>query len=309
MKHSVSCFAVLLLSLLLVLCGCNGAKQTTLDSDTKTACVYYINLSDYELVAENVTPPDGTEKKQLRFMIEALGNPPANKRSPLPEGTKLLSVSLSDGIATVDFSGEFYNGEDAARTLAPAAIAQTLCSLDFVSGVQILVEGSETVGVDKRPIGIMRESDLIVDEGSRQATPPKTTVTLYFADENAEYLTPERRNITILSSETIEKVIVEELIKGPTEGGHSATIPQGTKLLSLETKNNVCFVNFSKSFIEKHSGGTSAEALTIYSIVNSLTELSGIDRVQFLIEGEKKEEFFEFIFNEPFLPDKSLIKQ
>ena len=43
------------------------------------------------------------------------------------------------------------------------------------------------------------------------------------------------------------------------------------------------------------------EKMTIYSIVNSLTELKEIDKVQFLIEGEKVKEFKgNFRFNNAF---------
>ena len=48
--------------------------------------------------------------------------------------------------------------------------------------------------------------------------------------------------------------------------------------------------------------------LTIYSVVNSLTELPHIDKVQFLIEGQKVEVFKHMIFNEPFVRDDEIIK-
>jgi len=45
----------------------------------------------------------------------------------------------------------------------------------------------------------------------------------------------------------------------------------------------------SKEFVENHIGGSTAELMTINSIVASLTELPGIDKVQFLIEGNVRE--------------------
>ena len=49
--------------------------------------------------------------------------------------------------------------------------------------------------------------------------------------------------------------------------------------------------------------------MTVYSIVNSLTEISGVDKVQFLIEGQKKDVFIHLIFNEPFSRDQELIQK
>jgi germination protein M len=87
------------------------------------------------------------------------------------------------------------------------------------------------------------------------------------------------------------------------------TIPSEVKLINIETKEGICFVNFSEDLITKHWGGTAGEIFTIYSIVNSLTELDYIDKVQFLIEGKKQETFTHMIFNEPFERDESLIKE
>jgi len=48
---------------------------------------------------------------------------------------------------------------------------------------------------------------------------------------------------------------------------------------------NVAYVDFSKELMENHWGGSRAEELTVYSIVNTLTDVSGIKEVQILIEG------------------------
>ena len=86
-------------------------------------------------------------------------------------------------------------------------------------------------------------------------------------------------------------------------------IPTEAKLISTELKDGVCFVNFSKEFVDKHVAGSSAELLTIYSIVNTLVDLDNVNKVQFLIEGQKVETFGEMIFDEPFTKNESLVAQ
>lgn len=310
MKRCILLIHVLLLTCVLVLTGCSKteAPQAQTSESKISAGVYYISGSGSDLIAEKTEIPDTSRKGQLKYLIEQLISPPAGKTSPLCDGTKLNSVTIKDDVAVVDFSKEFSSKDDLKQTLAPAAVAKTLCTLDFISGVQILVDGKEAIGTDGKSLGIIRENDLVINKGEPTQA-PKTTLVLYFSDENAEYLVPERRNVEIASGDTVEKVIVNELLKGPTEGGHFKTIPAEAKVLSIETKNNVCFVNFSKEFVDKHSGGSAGERLTVYSIVNSLTELGTIDMVQFLIEGEKREEFIHMAFNEPIVRDKSIIKQ
>ena len=108
-------------------------------------------------------------------------------------------------------------------------------------------------------------------------------VILYFSDEQAEKLVRERRSVP--KTDALAKAAVEELIKGPSAGG-TATMPAGTTLLGVSIKDGVADVNLSKEFVDNHSGGSAGEKMTVYSIVNTLTEFSTIKAVRFLVEGE-----------------------
>ncbi len=305
MKKYFSVSLIALLSVIIVLSGCTflGGRDASLDN---TASVYYIEGNGSALVEAIVTLPDSSRKAQVKYLIEQLLNPPKGKLSPLCDGTELNSITIKDEIAVVDFSDEFEEFDELRNALAPAAVAKTLCSLDFISGVSILVDGKEAMGSDGKPLGIIMESD-VVGEGKAENT--KVEVVLYFANDMGDGLAAENREVLVAAASTVEKSIVEELIKGPKNAGSIGIIPIETKLISVETKNNVCFVNLSKDFINKYQGGTAGETLAIYSIVNSLTELGTIDSVQFLIEGEKRDEFVHMVINEPIKRDSSLIKK
>ncbi len=306
MTKCIRTIALIALSVVFILSGCTGSPVS--NHHEEGPLVYYLDEASQDLVAQKTDVPNSTRKGQAKYMIEQLLSSPEGKISPLNDGTELISIVIKDEIAIVNFSKEFSGVEGIKVTLAPVAVAKTLCSLDFISGVQILVEGEDAKGADGKPLGVILESDLVLNK-SEPTSAPKTAITLYFGDENAEFLVVERRNVEIANNDTIEKVIMNELLKGPTVSGNIGTIPAETKVLSIETKDKVCFVNLSKEFSDKHPGGTSAEKLTVYSIVNSLTELGTIDRVQFLIEGEKREEYVHMVFNEPIFPDKTIVKQ
>ena len=78
-------------------------------------------------------------------------------------------------------------------------------------------------------------------------------------------------------------------MKGPeTPGLTKATVPEGTKLLSVEVQDEILLLIFSGAYRKPRSGST-GEMMTIVPIVNSLTELDGINKVQFLVEGKKVE--------------------
>ncbi len=138
-------------------------------------------------------------------------------------------------------------------------------------------------------------------------------VTLYFSkhfpDKNDEFLVPEEREVT-KGDEPLEAVIVRELIKGRGKEGLSRTVPEGTRLLSVSVVDGVAYVNFSREFQNKHWGGTAGERMTIYSVVNSLCELPGIDKVQFLLEGEKQESILGHMGTTVLIaPDRDLIAE
>ena len=64
--------------------------------------------------------------------------------SPLPSGTKLLSIRLADGLATVDFSQELrdnFTGGDSDETHTVNAILRTLGQFPTIDRVQLLVDG------------------------------------------------------------------------------------------------------------------------------------------------------------------------
>ena len=132
--------------------------------------------------------------------------------------------------------------------------------------------------VNRPPLLPSQEKDMV-----------NTEITLYFGDDQAMYLIPEKRVVSVEEKAKDEKliaVIVNELIAGPKDQNLRPTIPPETKLLSVEINNKVANINFTEEIRTKHWGGSSGETMTITSLVNSVTELGNIEKVQFLIEGE-----------------------
>lgn len=138
---------------------------------------------------------------------------------------------------------------------------------------------------------------------------PKEKVILYFGDKEAMYLIPEEREV-VKGNKSLEAAVIQELIKGPQNPDLTRTIPKEAKLVSVKVANGVACANFSREFQTKHWGGSAGEMMTLYSITNSLARLPGIERVQFLIEGEKQESILGHAdTREPIAPNWGLIKK
>jgi len=109
------------------------------------------------------------------------------------------------------------------------------------------------------------------------------TVVLYFANEDGQLVAEQREipNVVGIARETIR-----ELILGPENSMLDPTIPAGTTLLDIDVNEGLCTVDFSKELIIGHSGGSGTEYLTVYSIVNTLTQFGTIQEVQLRVDGK-----------------------
>lgn len=140
-------------------------------------------------------------------------------------------------------------------------------------------------------------SSVTMGENDANGVNNKTPIKLYFINDKESKLSEEIRYIdsseASKGNEYLATLILKELIKGPAKGSLlKATIPQGTTVhANVTIKENVATVDLSKEFISKHLGGKKNEQLTLYSIVNTLTELKDIKSVQFKIEGNVVKEF------------------
>lgn len=116
----------------------------------------------------------------------------------------------------------------------------------------------------------------------------KVSLTLYFVNqeyiatgnEELDMVVPVKKDIEI-EEESKEKVILEEL-KNEPEDENLITMLQKTEILSVETEDNTAYVDLSSKDL---SGGSLEESLILNQIVFSLTELSEIQEVQILVDG------------------------
>ena len=133
----------------------------------------------------------------------------------------------------------------------------------------------------------------ITDEQYRQ-----TIVSLYFNSKETNMLVPEARSVDVkeITKEPYLK-LVDLLIQGTKSEKLENVIPEGTKVNSAKIKDNIVYVDLSKEFIENHKGGAEEESKTIYSIVNTLTQLNEVDGIKIIIDGEENKEFKDKYIN------------
>ncbi len=141
-------------------------------------------------------------------------------------------------------------------------------------------------------------------EGLRQ-----TIVSLYFNQKDTNMLIPEARSIDV--KELVKNpynVLVNLLIEGPKSEKLEKVIPDGTKVNKIEIKDEIIYLDLSKEFIENHKGGAEAESRTVYSIVNTLTQLNEVEAVKILIDGKEDAAFKDNLisFKNPFVKQENI---
>lgn len=135
----------------------------------------------------------------------------------------------------------------------------------------------------------------------------KNKMIFYYPDKNLNRLIGEERLINY-KNKKIEEVLIYELLEGPDSKNLTKTIPKKTKLLSIKTIGDIAYVNFSKH-IKANTQDDKEEAFIIFSIVNTLTQLNNIEKVQILIDGEINEVLSKYYnIDEPLAASDMLTK-
>jgi len=156
-------------------------------------------------------------------------------------------------------------------------------------------------------------SSTMIAEADVQTKAEKTILTLYFANKEATKLVPEKRFIPKDQMQDLQmsaETAMKELFKGPISGNLVSPFPTGVEVPTVKVENGLAIVDITKNFVKKHPGGSTGEELTVYSIVNTLTGINGIKKVQFTIEGKKEPEFKGHLeFDKPFTVNPDIVAQ
>ena len=135
-------------------------------------------------------------------------------------------------------------------------------------------------------------------------------VKLFFQAADRPGLVIEERPVTFSTDLSRQlRGVVEELIHG-SKIGLGPTLAPETKVLDVfVTARGVAYVDLSKDVVTGHPGGSEAERMTVYSVVNSLsTSFPAVKRVQILVEDKPAETLAGHVdLTRPLPPDMTVL--
>jgi germination protein M len=266
MKKILAMLVGIALCMLLGACDSKGITEQEM-------FVYYLN-ADKNALRQEAYPKMDAENALKKLEVHGV----------LTETLKIEQFQREGSNLKLYFETEYYTLAAAEEVLSRAAIVKTLTQVDGVQFVTFYVGEDELTDQSGRPIGVMRAEDFVQNTGSSIDAYQTTDLTLYFADKDGTHL--KERKVTGVHynvNTTIERVVVERLMKGTSASGYQSTIPKTAMLLGVSVKEDICYVNLDSKFVTD-SYDIDPE-LAIYSIVNSVIENSDVTKVQILIDG------------------------
>ncbi|MCI9472168.1 MAG: GerMN domain-containing protein [Lachnospiraceae bacterium] len=278
-----TCLVLMAFMVLAAVTGCSFSEEGREAADADHY-FYHIDATGTELVKVAYMPYEETTEVMIQDFMKLLNDKEHGEDdiSLLPEGVEIVTHSVHESVLNLDFNKEYLEMDAAREVLARAGVVKTFAQLPDIEYVKFQVDGKPFLDSNKKPIGIMNEESFVENSGENLNSYLTADVSLYFASENGEKLVREERKVYFDKNVTLENVVVQQLLKGPRETG-KPTLPSSAKLVSVTTMDKVCYVNFSRSFLEEPL--PLREELPIYSVVDSLIDTCRVEKVQLSIDG------------------------
>lgn len=271
---------ILSLTMVFTLTGCKEQEEKKGEYQ-----IYYMNLDMSKLVPEEYDSTGAEGEALIEELLEKLQSAPDSSklRQTIPTNVEVKSFNLNGAYLYIDFSEEYKALKPEEEILVRAAIVKTMVQAAGCSLVAFTIDSEPLHTHDGTLVGSMSGDSFVENPGKQINSSVETTLTLYFASKDGTKLVKETRNVHYSTNISMEKLVMEQLIEGPKRSNTLSTVPSSAKLITVSVVDGVCYVNMSDSF--KTQNAEVNEEIVLYSIVNSLTELQGVTKVQISING------------------------
>lgn len=291
--------AVFLLVMAAFICfsgGCESGKGEKAENE-KNYNVYYLNSEETKLVPESYKARNVALNELANELLMAMDIAPKelSLRKVKTDDVIINSVTADkNGQLTIDFGSGYKRMDRVREILYRAAVVKTLCQIQGVEFIQFYVEGQPLTDQSKKVIGFMSADNFIDNTGKETHYYQTVSMVLYFANKEGDRLREVHLTKEYDGTVAMEQFVIQQLLDGTGSiedlgHGYYNTVPEDTKLIKTTTKEGICYIDFNSKFLNKRAGLT--DEVAVYSIVNSLAELSVVSKVQFTIDGISVEKY------------------
>lgn len=244
---------LLFLTAIMALAGCSKKEEEPQTPEKGTYKVYYLNSSMTRLAPEKYQTDTWEQEALIQELMDQFLNVPNDVDSQVALSDKVgyLGYRQEERVLFLYFDAGYSNRINMNTTreiLCRAALTKTMTQIEGIDYVSIYVADQPLLDSYGNPVGVMADTDFI--EGISDINSyEKSQLQLFFADETGERLVEESREVVHSINTSLERLIVEELIKGPQAEGHYPTLPGDTKMLNVSLNENICYINFDSAFL------------------------------------------------------------
>lgn len=287
-----------------VLAGCKLDFQKKKIEEAKYH-LYYISSDETELVEDIYEPKEETPQAMMKELMQFLkADEASDGHLPLlPADVKVTTHAITEGTLMLDFNEAYRNMSSIREVLTRAGVVKLFVQLPDIKYVKFTIEGTELTDSKGMPISIMNNETFMEYSGENINSYQYATIELYFTNHDGTKLIPEERTVYYNSNVPLEKVVLEQLMRGPTTEGLYPTIPSNFTILGVTTDSGNCYFNLDASFMND-ALTLANSSVAIYSIVNSIVDDCRVRRVQISINGENN-----LVFKDSIQLDQFFTKQ
>lgn len=284
MKRTGKIYLTIMLILILCLSGCEEEQEKTVYQ------LYFVNYDKGIIEGNNYVTETETVEQLAVDMVEQISGQ-KEETGILPRQVKILGYELSGDILRLNFNCSYRKMGEVEEVLYRAAIVKNFVQFEGIRYVQFQIEGESLLDSRGKPVGLMNANSFLENSGKDITAYQYTELELYFTNAAGDKLLKEKRNVYYTSNSPIEKVVVEQLIRGPKEDGHFATLSSTTGILSVTQADGIAYVNLDQRFVTEALD--IQQEIPVYSIVNSLIAAGNVQKVQISVNGDSKVVFRE----------------
>ena len=293
MKKNKGKKLILLVYCFVFLTGCFKHQQMPVSDGQK---IYFFDQTRGELVSEPIGEEFEllkTPREQVDYITGRLMENKSTQLAALQNSTPMPSFIVhmeedleEDATVKVHFSMAYNDLTPTEKIGMRASIVYSLCELNFISGVDFYVEDIPLITATGTAVGTVSASLIKLGVLDPNPATKPYTLSLYFLNDEGK-LDKVVQTIDVGGTAVIEKLLIEELIKGPNAEGLHPTLPSDVKINEVKVTAGTCYIDLSFDTKSKFFASDEQKEIMIYSIVNSLTELQQVKKVVIYLDGQR----------------------
>ena len=291
---------LLLIVMLLPVTGCQNIKNA-LDnrlrrsSDTSGAGynIYYIDRSETAIGAFAFQLTSTNENDVIEESLKALASDPEDTafRAVLTGASELTDYHYDKAHKALEiyFDGAYLDQPEQVQLLTRAAVVKTMTQFrSIIDYVSINIGGSWLADAEGNPLKL-DNSEYVSEITNDLDLLKDAKMTIYFIWKESGKLKAyeAQQRYYNYSGDSLAAAAMDALLRGPVGDQYIGTLSSGAQVRSIHISEGVCSVDFNQAFLTPVDGVSFEQ--TVYSVVNTLCELTKVSSVQITVEGAAPE--------------------